>query len=192
MPFVAGESRKSRVPRYHPSVRLDGVTFSLCAIKSENGCIRFTNICRLCRFPRRVEEQYARVDTRGSAILNSRKASGLRSHPSSHSDKSTSRGSEVCAIYINLITRNDVTFDPVASSSNASDTADTVHYLNPSIPCKPDRKTDLRYMIVGKKLLSRPQTCLFDSEQLGFAEILMCPVFDPLTTIARDFRGIHE
>lgn len=49
--------------------------------------------------------------TRGSAILNSRKVCGVAVHPSPLDipDKSTSRGSEVRPIYINLITRNDVT-----------------------------------------------------------------------------------
>jgi len=50
---------------------------ALCVIKSQNGCISFTNICRL-RLPKRVEELWEeRTETRESAILNSRKARGV-------------------------------------------------------------------------------------------------------------------
>lgn len=156
---------------------MNGVTFSLCAIKSENGCIRFTNICR---FPKGGPKRNATQGwTRASAILNSRKGCKgsvfLNPYPtpcSMPSDKSTSWGSEVRAIYINLITRNDVTS---ASSKTVPSQPPRIPrhrcsrlrtffrlfprpFLQPRASYTPARKTDLRYMIGGKKLLSRPRS----------------------------------
>lgn len=86
------------VPSNLRTVALDSQTFT--------GCVGF---------PRGLRRNSTLRWTRGSAILNSRKACGvaaLQPHSTPFampSDKSTSWGSELCAIYINLITQNDVT-----------------------------------------------------------------------------------
>lgn len=158
------------------TVALDSQTFA--------GCVGF---------PRGLEEErHARMDTgkcniefpqglRGWLFLN-------RLPPTSFtvpSDKSTSWGSEVRAIYINLITRNDVTsalntvsppplaLFPLACSilrrvSTPNAPRDSEHSFasflasvrQPApVSCtSPTRKTDLRYMIDSKKLLSRPRS----------------------------------
>lgn len=145
-----------------------GVAFSLCTIKSENGCIRFTNICRLRRFPKRVGEDTLGW-TRGSAILNSRKACGvsvpLAPVPPLAFWQIYVVGSEVRAIYINLITRNDVIPDPgtvlAAQPVDVRSSALLARVLSPN-SYTPSRETDSRYMIDGKKLLPRPRRWPFD------------------------------
>lgn len=60
------------------------VSLALCVIKSQNGCISFTNICRL-RLPKRVEERgrlWATVGDRGAGKCNIEFPQGLRGHRS--------------------------------------------------------------------------------------------------------------
>lgn len=125
------------------------------------------------------EERHARMDTGKCNIEFPQGLQGVGvpqplSYPLLHppSDKSTSWGSEVRAIYINLITRNDVTS---ASSKTVPPQPPRIPrhrcsrlrtffrlfprpFLQPRASYTPARKTDLRYMIGGKKLLSRPRS----------------------------------
>lgn len=81
---------------------------ALCVIKSQNGCISFTNICRL-RLPKRVEERCSR-GRRGQR--HGKVQYWIPTRPAGSPSSwqiYVARIREVRVVYINLITRNDVT-----------------------------------------------------------------------------------
>lgn len=108
---------------------------ALCVIKSQNGCISFTNICRL-RLPKRVEERCSggRRGQRHGKVqywIPTRPAGS----PSSWQIY-VARIREVRVVYINLITRNDVTSErPRPFARPAPRTHQYFKTLAPSSTC---------------------------------------------------------
>lgn len=149
-------------PVLSPSFSL-GRSFSrplaLCVIKSQNGCISFTNICRL-RLPKRVEERCSR-GRRGQR--HGKVQYWIPTRPAGSPSSwqiYVARIREVRVVYINLITRNDVTSErprplarPAPSTHQycktlASTPSSTCHSRTPKMPLV---KLILRYMTVRRR-----------------------------------------
>lgn len=152
-------------PVLAPSFSL-GRSFSdplaLCVIKSQNGCISFTNICRL-RLPKRIEERCSRrkegTETRESAILNSHKACGV-TVLLTNLRRQDQRGPRRLYKFNNAKWRDlrEISTPCSTCTGHASILQNAcihtlVHVSFTTLPYAGDaaRKTDLRYMTVRRK-----------------------------------------